>query len=272
MDCPHCHSAQTIRLPRTTGLGYAVFGCTDCGRTFNERTGTPFNYLEVPTDIVFQVLFCRLRYKLSYRDAAELFLLRGFDFTHETVRDWEERFTPILADQWRAKRRGKAGKVWHVDETYVKVKGRWCYLYRAMDQDGNLVDSRLAKQRDMAAAKAFFEQVQEIAGQAPDRVVTDGHTPYPRAIVEVLGSAVEHQQVSGAANPIEQDHRGIKQRYYPMLGFKAFEAAPRFCRVFEEVRQCLRPRQRMGQFVSLAQRRAHVLTRVTELHSLFASA
>ena len=272
MDCPHCHSAQTIRLPRTTGLGYAVFGCTDCGRTFNERTGTPFNYLEVPTDIVFQVLFCRLRYKLSYRDVAELFLLRGFAFTHETVRDWEERFTPILADQLRAKRRGKAGKVWHVDETYVKVKGRWCYLYRAIDQDGNLVDSRLAEQRDMAAAKAFFEQAQDMAGQAPDRVVTDGHTPYPRAIVEVLGSEVEHQQVGCVANPVEQDHRGIKQRYYPMLGFKAFEAAQRFCRVFEEVRQCLRPRQRMGQFVSLAQRRAHVLARVAELHSLFAPA
>ena len=90
MNCPHCHSAQTTSLPRTTGLGYAVFGCTDCGRTFNERAGTPFNYLEVPTDIVFQVLFCRLRYQLSYRETAELFLRRGFDFTHETVRDWEE--------------------------------------------------------------------------------------------------------------------------------------------------------------------------------------
>ena len=76
---------QTVKLPRTTDLGYAVFGCTDCGRTFNERTGTPFNYSEVPTDIVFQVLLCRVRYKLSYRDVAEMFLLRGFAFTYETV-------------------------------------------------------------------------------------------------------------------------------------------------------------------------------------------
>jgi transposase-like protein len=272
MNCPHCHCTRTTQLQRTTDLGYAVFRCTGCDRTFNERTGTPFNFLEAPTDIVFQVLFCRLRYKLSYRETAELFLLRGFAFTHETVRDWEERFTPIWADRLRAKRRGTLGTVWHVDETYVKVKGRWCYLYRAIDQDGNLVDSRLAEQRDMAAAKAFFEQAQAMAGQAPDRVVTDGHTPYPRAIVEVLGSEVEHQQVGCVANPVEQDHRGIKQRYYPMLGFKAFEAAQRFCRVFEEVRQCLRPRQRMGQFVSLAQRRAHVLARVAELHSLFAPA
>ncbi|HYQ92255.1 MAG TPA: IS6 family transposase [Candidatus Competibacteraceae bacterium] len=271
MDCPHCHSAQTIRLPRTTGLGYAVFGCTDCGRTSNERTGTPFNYLEVPTDIVFQVLFCRLRYKLSYRDVAELFLLRGFDFTHETVRDWEERFTPILADRLRAKRRGKAGKVWHVDETYIKIKGRWCYLYRAIDQKGNLVDSRLSEQRDMAAAKAFFTQAKNRAG-TPERVITDGHTPYPRAIAEVLGAKVVHSQVGCRANPIEQDHRGIKHRYYPMLGFGNFTAAQRFCRDFEEVRQFLRPRQCMGQFISLAQRRAHVLKRVEELHSLFAPA
>ena len=154
----------------------------------------------------------------------------------------------------------------------MKVKGQWCYLYRGLEQDGNLVDSRLSKQRDLAAAKAFFAPAQDLAGQAPERVITDGHTPYPRAIAEVLGPEVKHERVSCCANPIEQDHRGIKQRYYPLLGFKDFTAAQRFCRAFEEVRQFLRPRQFMGQFVSLAQRRAHVLKRVEELHSLFAPA
>jgi transposase-like protein len=67
----------------------------------------------------------------------------GFVFTHEAVRDWEARFAPLLADQLRAKRRGKAGASWYVDETSRKVNGKWCYLYRAIDQDGNLVDSRL---------------------------------------------------------------------------------------------------------------------------------
>lgn len=100
-------------------------------------------------------------------------------------------------------------------------------------------------------------------------MVTDGHTPYPRAIVEVLGSEVEHHPVSGAANPIEQDHRGMKHRYYLMLGFGHVTTAQRFCRAFDEVRQFLRPRQRMGQFVSLARRRAHVLKRVEELHNFF---
>ncbi|HEY9661657.1 MAG TPA: hypothetical protein V6C65_24640 [Allocoleopsis sp.] len=76
MNCPDCGSARTTHLQRTTNLGYAIFRCKDCCCTFNERTGNPFNFIEVPTDIVFQVLLCRLHYKLSFRDIAEFFLLR----------------------------------------------------------------------------------------------------------------------------------------------------------------------------------------------------
>jgi putative transposase len=109
--------------------------------------------LETPTDIVFLVVLWRLRYKLSLRDVAEMFSARGFVFTHETVRDWESRFAPLISDQLRAKRRGQAGRSWYVDETSIKVNGRWCYLYRAIDADGNLVDSRLSEKRDMDAAQ-----------------------------------------------------------------------------------------------------------------------
>ena len=73
MNCPHCTSGDTTRLKRTTNLGYPVFRCNNCDRTFNERTGTPFNFIEVPTDIVFQVLFSRVRFKLSLRDLVEFF-------------------------------------------------------------------------------------------------------------------------------------------------------------------------------------------------------
>ncbi len=207
MNCPHCSSPLTNRLQRTTDLGYTVFRCQECCRNFNERTGTPFNFIEVPTDIVFQVLLCRLRYKLSFRDIAEFFLLRGFEFTHETVRDWEERFAPIFVDQLRAKRQGKVGKIWFVDETYIRVKGKWCYLYRGIDEDGNLVDVRLSEKRDMEAAKAFFVQAHEVAEERPERVVTDGHTSYPRAIAEELDAEVEHEVKSCLGNPIEQSHR-----------------------------------------------------------------
>lgn len=114
MNCPHCHSQQTTSLNRITELGYQMYRCFSLKRYFNSLPGTPFNFLEVPTEIVFQVLLCpsgyespkagfppsglthRLRYKMSLRDVAEFFLLGGFEFTHETVRDWEARFAAIF--------------------------------------------------------------------------------------------------------------------------------------------------------------------------------
>jgi transposase-like protein len=107
MICPHCQCFGIRNLNRTTGLGYATFRCANCRRKFNERTGTPFNFLEFPTDIVFEIVLCRFLYKLSLRDLAQMFLLRGFEFTHESVREWEEPFGPLLAQQIR--RKGKVG-------------------------------------------------------------------------------------------------------------------------------------------------------------------
>ncbi len=210
MPCPHCAATRTTELPKRTQLGYRSFRCSACRRQFNERTGTPYNYLEFPTDIVLLVVLWRLRYKLSLRDLAEMFLPRGFAFTHETVRDWEARFAPLLADQLRVKRKGQAGRSWYVDETYVKITGRWWYLYRAIDRDGNLVDVRLHEHRDMDGAKRFFEQAVETVGHAPDRVTTDGHDSYPRAIRETLGDDVMHRCSPYLNNRLEQDHRGIK--------------------------------------------------------------
>jgi putative transposase len=149
MPCPHCAVTTTAEQPGRTALGYRTFRCPGCRRTFNERTGTPLNHLQVPTDIVLLVVLWRLRYKLSLRDLAEMFLARGFTFTHETVREWEARFAPLLTERLRAKRRGAAGSKWRADETYLRVGGSWCYLYRAIDRDGNLVDARLSATRDM---------------------------------------------------------------------------------------------------------------------------
>ena len=148
----------------------------------------PSTISRVPTDIVFLVVLWRLRYKLSLRDLAEMFLERGFVFSHETVRQWEALVAPLLTAQLRRKRRGKAGKKWHADETYVKIQGVWCYLYRAIDADGNLVDSMLSIHRDMDAAKRFFAQAREVVGHGPEQVTTDGHDAYPRAIREIAGA------------------------------------------------------------------------------------
>jgi putative transposase len=87
MSCPHCTSQITTQLARKTSLGYKVFRCSACGRVFNERAGSVFNDLQFPTDIVLLAVLWRLRYKLSLRDVAEMFLVRGFEFTHEALRD-----------------------------------------------------------------------------------------------------------------------------------------------------------------------------------------
>ena len=93
MACPHCAATTTTELPKCTRLGYRIFGCSICRSQFNERTGSSFNYLEFPTDIVLLVVLWRVRYKLSLRDLAEMLLERAFQFTHEAVREWEVRFS-----------------------------------------------------------------------------------------------------------------------------------------------------------------------------------
>ncbi len=125
MTCPHCASTTTTEQTKRTHLGYRIFRCSACRRQFNERTGSPFNFLEYPTDVVLLVVLWRVRYKLSLRDLAEMFLERGFEFTHEAVREWEARFAPLVADKLRAKRKDQAGRSWHGDETYIRVGGAW---------------------------------------------------------------------------------------------------------------------------------------------------
>src|SRR5258708_220850 len=98
-----------------------------------------------------------------------------------------------------------------------------------MYHDGNLVDSRLSEKRDMEAAKQFFKQAVAVVGRAPDQVTTDGHRSYPRAISETMGSDVQHRTNKYLNNRLEQDHRGIKQRYYPMRGFGNVASAAREC-------------------------------------------
>ena len=111
-----------------------------------------------------------------------MFLIRGIQFSYEAVRDWEAKLSPTLIDGLRRRRSGQIGRSWYVDETYTKVNGRWCYLYRAIDRSGALVDVRLSEKRDMGAATAFFRTAKAVTGVTSARVTTDGHDSYPRAI------------------------------------------------------------------------------------------
>jgi len=160
----------------------------------------------------------RLQDKLSLRNVAAMVLTRGVTVTHETVRAWEERLAPLLTERLKPRRRGKAGRTWHVDETSVKGEGRWCYLYQASDSDGNLVETMLSTTRDMEAAKRFFAGALKAVGQTPEKVTTDGHDAYPRAVRETLGPDVSHRTSRYMNNRIEQDPRGIKQASSQYLG------------------------------------------------------
>ena len=126
----------------------------------------------------------------------------------------------------------------------------------------------LSEKRDMEAAKRFFQQAVAVVGHAPERVTTDGHDSYPRAMRETLGSDVLHRTNRYLNNRLEQDHRGIKQRYYPMRGFGSVGSASRFCRAFDEVRQFFRVRTTMQQQVSLAQQREMFRQRLDTLKAM----
>src|SRR4051794_22372352 len=162
--------------------GLRRFRCRACGKQFNERSGTLLNRAQYPSDVIALVVLWRLRYKLSLRDLPEMFAGRGIVFSYEAVREWEAKLTLTLAEDLRRRWRGQVGRSWCVDETYLKVHGRWCYLYRAIDRNGNLVDVLFSEHRDMAAAQAFFRSAEAVTGVIPDRVTTDGHDSYPRAI------------------------------------------------------------------------------------------
>src|SRR5580704_4714201 len=121
MRCPACRSTALRHRSERTAQGYRRFRCGNCGKQFNERSAGLLNRAQYPSDVIALVVLWRLRYRLSLRDLAEMFLTRGFVFSHETVRQWEALVAPLLTEQLRRKRRGKAGKKWHADELRHEV-------------------------------------------------------------------------------------------------------------------------------------------------------
>ena len=162
-----------------------------------------------------------LRYGLSYRDVEELLAERGVDVDHVTVYRWVQRFTPEFVEAARP-RRHVPGDRWFVDETYVKVAGRWTYLYRAIDQHGQVIDIWLSRRRDLTAARAFFSRALT-RGTVPVEVTTDRAPAYPRVLDEFVPGAL-HVTEQYANNAVEVDH-GLKARLRPMRGLKRFRSA-----------------------------------------------
>jgi transposase-like protein len=129
MECVDCGSAETAERRDRTAQGYRRYRCRVCGRGFNERSSGVLNRAQYPSDVISLVVLWRLRYRLALRDLPEMFLLCGIVFSYEAVRDRETKLAPALADELRQRRRRKGGtgrRSWYVDETYLRVRGRWC--------------------------------------------------------------------------------------------------------------------------------------------------
>lgn len=151
----------------------------------------------------------------------------------------------LVAENLRRRRRGQVGRRGYVDETYIRVRGRWRYLYRAIDRDGALVDVMLSEHRDLSRRQGLFSIGKGGDRHNPGSVTTDGHDAYARASRTELGSHVRHPSSRYLNNRLDQDHCGIKGRGRPMLGLKNTGSARRYCRGHDELRNGLRCRSRM---------------------------
>ncbi len=185
-------------------------------------SSSAFAGFRFPREVIAVAVRWYLRYGLSYRDVEELLAERGVTVDHVTVYRWVQRFTPEFIEAARFCRRAP-GDRWFADETYIKVAGRWTYLYRAVDQHGQIVDVLLSERRDLAAARRFFTRALR-TGTVPAEVITDRAPAYPRVLDELIPSAL-HTVERYANNPVEADHGRLKARLQPMRGLKRHRSA-----------------------------------------------
>jgi transposase-like protein len=176
-----------------------------------------------PPDVIVLAVRWYLRFGLSYRDVEELLIERGVEVDHVTIYRWVLRFTPLLVDAARPCRH-RVGDRWQVDETYVKISGQWHYVYRAIDQFGQIIDVYVSRRRDMKAAQRFFERAIGTTKIAPAEVTTDQAPVYPTLLEDLLPAA-RHRTDRYANNRVECDHGKLKARLRPMRGLKQDRSA-----------------------------------------------
>jgi transposase-like protein len=176
-----------------------------------------------PPDVIVLAVRWYLRFGLSYRDVEELLIERGVEVDHVTIYRWVLRFTPLLVDA-ALPCRHRVGDRWQVDETYVKISGQWHYVYRAIDQFGQVIDVYVSRRRDMKAAQRFFERAIGTTKIAPAEVTTDQAPVYPTLLEDLLPAA-RHRTDRYANNRVECDHGKLKARLRPMRGLKQDRSA-----------------------------------------------
>src|SRR5512147_1880001 len=178
-------------------------------------------------DIILLCVRWYLAYPLSYRNLEEMMEERGVVVDHSNIYRWVQKFTPPLEAAFRKGKKRPVGRSWRMDETYIKIKGQWRYLYRAVDKDGQTIDFLLTAHRDQKAARRFLKKAIRQHG-LPDKVTIDqsgANTAALEALKKETGQAIEIRQSKYVNNLVEQNHRAIKRIVRPMLGFQSFPSA-----------------------------------------------
>lgn len=195
-------------------------------KTLDPAVARVLKRLHYPLDVMLTCVRWYVSYALSLRNLEEMMAERGISVDHSTVHRWAIKLLPVLERAFR-RRKHPVGKSWRVDETYIKVKGQWKYLYRAVDKAGNTIDFLLRAHRDKAAARRYFEEA--IARNGEPETVTIDKSGANLAALEAINAGretpIKIRQNKYLNNLVEQDHRAIKRRTRPMLGFKNFRCA-----------------------------------------------
>jgi len=199
-----------------------------------------FKWRQFEPEVILLAVGWYLRFSLSYRDVEELLAERGLRADHVTVWRWVQRYAPEMERRLRS-RLNSTNDSWRVDETYVRVKGKWVYLYRAVDSSGATIDFLLSAKRDAAAAERFLTKA--LGGEnhpAPRVINTDKDAAYPPAIVQLKSEAALeenccHRPVQYLNNVLEQDHRAIKRRVRASQHFRSFWGAWRTIAGYEAI-------------------------------------
>jgi transposase-like protein len=196
--------------------------------------------MSCPADVILMAVRWYLRHPLSATSVMELLAERGIDVSNRTVLRWVQTFGPQLAEEARKHRR-PLGLTWYTDEMFLfRGKDKW-YLYRAIDEHGQVVDVLLREHRDTASAEAFFERALGRSGHAPSAIITDHHQPYVKAIQRIVPTAIHirsglHRATGVTTKPIERSHVPTRDRLRSSRGLKTLHTGQRFLESFE----CLR--------------------------------
>ena len=227
MRCGRCTGERFTKAGRDRSQRQ-LYRCSECGRRVTARTGSAFNGYRFPDEVIALAVRWYLRFRLSYAEVAEWLAERGVTVDPSTIYDWVQAFTPRFIDAAR-RHRSPIGTRWRVDETLLKIARRWRYVFRCLDEHGQIVEVYLSDRRDAASARAFFGRALASSDAAPTRITSDKAKCYPPALRTLLPMA-EHRCSKYLNNGLERDHGHLKQRVRPMRGFKNLASADGFCR------------------------------------------